>query len=592
MVARAVSRVKSTYPLKNHAQSLLVLHSVLFHNKKVKVIYFTIMAACVGLSFCFLHAGANHTVSDDAFRSDSDDNPVHSRNARSSSSQLQERSNSFDEFVNSEVAVARAMVDDRYIENLNDAQKKRVERLKAYQKCSDNPIAIGVPETLQTEHSPSSNSSSVSQVDSAVESIPGPKPNASEEVAQSAGKAKSLIPVWNNKMPLSDLHKSGIKTEKVRKAEVQKKPQTTINFKLGHAKQDVIAQVPNRSIAKQKVTKPTSNQKEQWRMKEQHIVQNQQQAKGSRQIEQPGALEELNQANDDTKLPHATKDSAKIGDKSEMARVNDTNMQEGAVQVDSISSEDTVQTDTTPSSSSTEGGAHTSLQTKDTQMRVYTRAQGEENKQSRQARSNMQQTRQKVLKFASNVMCQNSNSTVHDPTISEAKPHGIVKQPPHPPTAAIGQGQQDEEIPLLKKSSATTRLTLESEKEREDSAPLLKRRHKITEEIHSDSTSFLNQGQSLHGSKLTKCRPTEARRQRVINAATAYTDDSDSDDSSPEHLPYAGIQPQAMRASHPGSKSTSQGGGYGAVYAKRRETNRKRIIRVNLFFIIIFLFNN
>ena len=486
--------------------------------------------------------------------SDSNDNPVQNRNAWSSSSQLEERSNSFDEFVNSEVAVARAMVDDRYIENLNDAQKKRVERLKTYQKFSDNQMAAS--ETLQNDSSDvsigaslRSNSSSMSQV--TAEEIPGHNSNgASEEATQSAGKIKSSIPVRITKNPLSNSHKRGIKPEAVKKADVQHKPQMTT--KLEPIMQDVNAQVPNRS-SKQKLSKPTSNQKKQWTMKEQHAAQKQQQTKEHRQLEQPDPID---QANDDTctESVKAIEDLVKIGGKGEMEGVNDTKA-EG-----DITSE---HTDIISSSSSSEGGAQASKGTR-----------------------KGQQAGQKVLKFASNVMWQNSNSTVHNLSTeqSETKLHGIVKQPPHLITAEMDQSQQEEELPPLKKSSATTRLTLECETEDEiqsDSAPLLKQRYKNTEDIHSESVSFLNLGpQSSHRSKLNK-HSTEAQRQRIINVTLANTDDSDSDDSSPEHIAYAGGQPQATRVSHGGTKFASQGGGYGAAYAKRRETNRKRIIRVS-----------
>ena len=482
--------------------------------------------------------------------SDSDDTPVQNRNAWSSSSQLEERSNSFDEFVNSEVAVARAMVDDRYIENLNDAQKKRVERLKAYQKFSDNHMAVS--ETLQNESSDVSigaslppNSSNISQV--TAEEIPGHNSNgASEEATQSTGKAKSSIPVRTTKKPLSNLHKRGIKPEAVKKADVQNKPKVTT--KLEPIMQDVNAQVQNRS-SNQKLSKPTSNR---WTIKEQHVAHEQQQTKEHRQLEQPDPID---QANDDTctESGKAIEDLVKIGGKGEIAGVNDTKA-EGDITSEHID---------ISSSSSSEGGPQASKGTR-----------------------KGQQAGQKVLKFASNVMWQNSNSTVHDPSTeqSETKLHGIVKQPPHLITAEMDPSQQEEELPLLKKSSATTRLTLECETEDEiqsDSAPLLKRRHKNTEEIHSESVSFLNLGpRSSHRSKLNK-HSTEARRQRIINAALANTDNSDSDDSSPDYLAYVGGQPRATRVSYGGTTFSSQGGGYGAAYAKRRETNRKRIIRVS-----------
>ena len=183
-------------------------------------------------------------------------------------------------------------------------------------------------------------------------------------------------------------------------------------------------------------------------------------------------------------------------------------------------------------------------------------------------------------------MWQNSNSTVHNPSTepSDTKLHGIVKQPPHLKKAEMDPSEEEEEFRPLKKSSAATRLTLESETEDEiqhDSAPFLKRRHK-NNEISSDSDSFLNLGRQRSSHCSLNKRSTNARRQRIINEALANTDDSDSDDNSPEHLAYAGgVRSQATRVSHGGTKFASQGGGYGAAYAKRRDTNRKRIIKVS-----------
>ena len=527
-------------------------------------------------------------VSDVDDKESSNDNPVQNRNAWSSSSQLQERTSSFDEFINSEVAVARAMVDDRYMENLNDAQKKRVERLKAYQKTSDNQMAAS--EILQNESynvftgsSPPSNSNNVSQF--AVEDdVSGQKHgNLIEEVA--AGKTKRSIPVRNNKKPLPNSHKKGMKTEVAKKAEAQNKPQMTKQIE--PPMQDVSAQVPTRK-SKPKLSKPTSNQKKQWTMKEQH-VQKQLETKEHRQLEQPDSID---QANGDagTEPVKATKDLVKIGDKSELASVNDTkfNMQE--LEGD-ITTEHTLKDDNNilPSSSS-EDGTQAIQQTK---AGVHMPGLKDERKQTRKTRSKGQRAGQKVLKFATNIMWQNSNSTVHDPSTKhpKTKPRGIVKQPVHPITAEMDQSQLDEELPPLKKSSATTRLMLEYEDvTQSDSGHLLKQRYRTTtEEISSDSSSFPNLGQSPHSSKPNK-RPIEARRQRIIDAALANTDDSDSDDGSPEHL-HAGIQSRAARVLHIGAKFASQGGGYGAAYAKRRETNQKRIIRVSQFSISLSLHN-
>ena len=522
----------------------------------------------------YLYTGISPVVSNDRESvSDSDDSPVKNRNAWTSSSQLEERSSSFDEFVNSEVAVARAMVDERYMDNLNDAQKKRVERLKAYQKISSNQIAASEP--MQNESSNESigdslpsNSSNASQV--TAEEIPGHKPNdISENTVQSVGKTKSSIPVRAIKQPLSNLHKRGIiKPDAMKKVENK----TT---KVEPIMQDVIAQEPN-SRSKQKLSKPTSNQKKQWTMKEQYIVQKQQQTKEHRHLEQPDPIDQ-DQANDDacTEPVKGTEDLVKISGEGEVACANDTNMQKEEGDITSDSEHIHVS-----SSNSSEKGAAQAMAGKGTQRGVRVHTQEEH---TIKLRSKGQQAgQQKVLKFASNVMWQNSNSTVHDPSTepSDTKLHGIVKQPPH----LIKAKMDPSEFHPLKKSSATTRLTLESETEDEiqhDSAPFLKRRHK-NNEISSDSDSFLNLGRQRSSHRSLNKRSTNARRQRIINEALGNTDDSDSDDNSPEHLAYAGgVRSQATRVSHGGTKFASQGGGYGAAYAKRRDTNRKRIIKVS-----------
>lgn len=495
---------------------------------------------------------------------DSDDNPVQNRIAWSSASQLEERSNSFDEFVNSEVAVARAMVDDRYMENLNDAQKKRVERLKAYRKISGNQNAASETIGALLPLSSSNTSQDIAK------EIPENKPDdVSKEVSQSVGKTKSLIPVRSTNKPLPNLHKREI--EPAKKADAQSRPQMTT--KVESVMQDVTTEVPKRR-SKRNLSKPTSNQKKQWTMKEQHVAQKQPQTKEHRQVEQPDPID---QANDDTPTQSvkAIEDLVKIGGKSEMPGANDTNMQKE----EGITTSE--QTDVT-SSSSSGGGTQVS---QGTQTGSHTQKEP-----AIKLKSKGQEAGQKVLKFASNVMWQNSNSTVHDPSTehSETRLRGIVKQPPHRITAEMDQDNQEEELPLLKKSSATTRLTLECDTEDEiqsDSASLLKRRHKNNEGIYSDSDSFLNlsRPRSSHRtrSKLNK-HSTDARRQRIINAALADTDDTDSDDSSPEHLAhYADGQLRATRVSHGSTKFASQGGGYGAVYTKRRDTNRRRIIRVS-----------
>ena len=408
-----------------------------------------------------------------------------------------------------------------------------------------------------------SNSSNASQV--AAEEIPGHKPNdISENAVQSVGKTKSSIPVRAIKQPLSNLHKRGIKPDAMKKVENK-------TIKVEPIMQDVIAQVPNRR-SKQKLSKPTSNQKKQWTMKEQYIVKKQLQTKEHRHLEQPDPID---QANGDacTEPVKGTEVLVKISGEGEVACANDTNMQkkEGDITSEHIH---------VSSSNSSERGAAQAMAGKDTQIEAKVHTQEEYAIKSRS------KGQQKILKFASNVMWQNSNSTVHDPSTepSDTKLHGIVKQPPHLIKVEMDPSGEEEEFPPLKKSSAATRLTLESETEDEvqhDSAPFLKQRHK-NNEICSDSDSVLNLGRRRSSHRSLNKRSTNARRQRIINEALANTDDSDSDDNSPEHLAHAGgVQSQATRISHGGTKFASQGGGYCAAYAKRRDTNRKRIIKVS-----------
>lgn len=116
--------------------------------------------------------------------------------------QPEPRSNSFDEFVKSEIAVAKAMLDESYIEKLNDAQRKRVERLMAYKNFSDQ--SRGQSENFKEELPKSSTNDSLSSmpnsasVAQAVEL--GSRSNTTVE--PSVGRTKSLIPIpakTNNK---------------------------------------------------------------------------------------------------------------------------------------------------------------------------------------------------------------------------------------------------------------------------------------------------------------------------------------------------------------------------------------------------------
>ena len=524
----------------------------------------------------------SHTVSESA--SESDDNSEQNHDVWSPSSsqqQQQERSNSFDEFVNNEVAVARAMVDDSYMENLNDAQRKRVERLKAYQKSSETVMGVQIPKDSQTKtisnhsgNSIPSNSSNTSTV--AVESVLGHKfGNISKD-----GKAKSSIPVKDKKNPLSNLHKKVVKTESVKQLEVQTKPQVQMTVQYEPMAEDVSARVLNGGNKQSTLSKPASNQKEQWRKKEQHAIHKQEQTKERGQIEERDAKK--GQAEDKKSASslqeNATEQSVKIGDKSAMKSVNDNNMHEIGGEV---TSECTLNANAA-SQSSSEGRTKASKQTKQTQTSEHVQGKKEESV-LKQTKLKLKQTGQKVLKFSSNVMHLNSSSTVHSPPTeqlqSKTVQHSIVEQTTHSVTAAeIDQSRLEEELPQSGDTNDDTP---------SDSAPLFKRRYKITQEVDPDSLSSLNdRGQTSHDSKSNK-RPTQAHGQRMINAAAIYTDDSESDESSPEHSAhcYAGIRSRPINILHVRTKFTSRGGGgYGAAYAKRRETNRNRIIRVKQYF--------
>ena len=463
--------------------------------------------------------------------------PTYNNNTWSSSSQQQERSNSFDEFVNSEVAVAMAMVDDSYLEKLSDAQRKRVERLKAYQKCSED--STEQPEALQDRRPNESNTHSP-------QLLFNPNPSVAQTVVrhkarelQSAGKVKSLIPVRTNTKPgqVHGLLRRGLKSETV-KAEGALDSLQTPRLVREHVRveQDVGVQLHNGS--KQRLSKPPHHQKEQWKTKEHHGVQKQQ-TKNCRQIEQAVlALEGSHGADDETRLP-LTKNSLKNGE-IPMERANGLLVHKT---MGNSSSEHVLRTDTIPLSS---GRAEARLEARDV-TNEWTHAQREESKQEGKTRSKV---KKKILKFASTVSSPNTTSNLHDPIqqLSTTKPHGIVNHS----IEQSSQGQHSTKLAPLKKSSATTMLTLEwGDKD----------------EIQSQSTSLLHQRQQPWHQK---------PHSRLINAA-ARTDNSNSCNSSPERSVYAGAQSSPQHS----TKSMSQRGGYSVAYAKRRETNRKRIIRVS-----------
>lgn len=509
----------------------------------------------------------NHTVQDGMESPTFAPSSKSDHNGSSSTACQQERSNSFDEFVNSEVAVAKAMMDNSYMDKLSDAQRMRVERLMAYRRVSGKICEVTPSQTnLQEDASKASlnhpsrlipESSSATQAESKESSI-GPKDN----VEQTTGKGKSSIPIRTNKKQQHDLHKRGLKSENMRETKgTENNSQISYHIREhGQAEKDVSVQLHNRT--KQRLSKPTPCQKEEQRVKEQ-VVQIQTESEEPVQIKQP-VMEALK---DTTRLHPNTNDLVKISSTCQVETVNEVKL-DNKTNIDGSSRELTTSSGTASSHSTSDTRkTQANVESKDAQV-AY--AQGEENKMSSKSQQNS--SRQKVLKFASMVMYTNSASTVESDLHQQHKQPAddALKQPPQ-----LKQLQQDTAEPVpLKRSSATTKLVLHREVRDE------------IETLMCDSASILHQNKTALGTKSEK-QSKMMQKRRMISAAVQTKEESGiltSFSSSPEHSApgYTGIHSQALgQGMPPSTGNTTNGGGYSVAYAKRKASNNSRIIKVS-----------
>lgn len=494
----------------------------------------------------------------------------HSDHSGSSSTACQqERSNSFDAFVNSEVAVAKAMMDNSYMDKLNDAQRKRVERLMAYRRVSDEIVEVTQSQaTLQEDASkallynpPRSilESSNVIQVE---QNKPSVEPKAN--VKQTVGEGKSSIPIRTNKKQQHDLHIRGLKSENVRETKgTESNPQTSHHTKEhGQTEKDVEdVSVQLHNVCKQRRSKPTACQREQAKVKEK-VVQLQTESKEPVQIKQP-AMDALK---DETMLHLNTNDSIKMSGMCQVETVN-------GVKLNDSFRELTTSSDTASSCSSSEPReVQANMEPKDdVQTNIHAHIQGEENMKTS---LKLQQTGQKVLKFASMVMYASSTSPVEPNSHQLHKPpaDAAIKQP-----LKLKQLQQDTAEPVpLKRSSATTKLILHREVRDE------------IETLMSDLAFVLSQDKKSHATESERWS-TMMQKQRMISVAVQAEDDAGnltSFSSSPEHSVtprHTSKHSQTLaQGMSPSTRHTTQGGGYSVAYAKRKGSNNNRIIKVSL----------
>ena len=355
--------------------------------------------------------------------------------------QLEERSSSLDEFINSEIAVAKAMLDETYMDELNDVQRKRVERLLAYKRFSDQS-----KDTVKEESQNSSKTDSIQPMPTRNSDSQTNDFNADyrTNVNPCLNETKSLIPVRvkSIKKPIQVLQKQDTKRENVSLGTVESMSSLQAPHLVKeqvHVKQAVSVDVSNKS--KQRVSKPLAfNQQEQLIMKDERAVEKQRHSKDSEQIEHPASVS-LKDTGGIPQLPPTTKDLVKEVNQCQMEGDNEFRLNKHVLKTEQTASHEcTQQTEALAEDNCSDSSeARVKLETKDPQMTdQLAHVQGEENtKQTFKTGPKVRKRSpsQKVLKFASEVMCV-STSDVQNPI----KPHHMSKQP-----MVMKQSDEDED---------------------------------------------------------------------------------------------------------------------------------------------------
>ena len=550
-----------------------------------------------------------------------------SRSGRSTATVPQQQRNRFNEFVNSEVAIAMAMMDDSYESKLNDAQRKRVERLKAYRNNPEQPQPIKSPEVVpQRAPARAPNIISTKKRTQVVPNDSSKSPQAMSPqlppVAAENSVRETSFPEKANstlKRPLHVLQKGHAAKQDndmiSRRTAEDKGTAHTHRLVKEHGStwQNGTNQLNNGN--NKKLSKPTSYFKGQRAMKGQRDVRKQRQTKDEGQIEQ----QRLKDASHVMQLTPPIKDLVKIDNETTIESVNGHKLNK-LTEVEVVTHAHIQPTDSTEHSrnvsreeeaniklpettrsvntykdheeySEREGKAlHESQQkfvtektSSDTSMNEPTSAAPQLCSQSsctplREARTesetqatdagvhradkeSIQETslwkvQQNEVRFTSKDMSTNTIPRVASEDIQEQHPSELKQR-----------RQEDTELEPLKRSSATTELTVAQE---------------VREEMQSlRDASLPKRSQASQGIK-THSVMTQTRQLVSAFVQTEGESDSDSCYSSPKHPTrrHPCAQPphsQAISQLHNGH--TTQGG-YALAYAKKRESNKKRAIKV------------
>lgn len=466
-----------------------------------------------------------------------------------------ERSKSFDKFVNDEVAVAKAMLDDSYMDKLNDAQRKRVERLKAYRK--DPPESKPSQATLQGDTSHVSTNQPPRMMH---ESSSLTREEAGElarernaNVEKTVRKGKRSIPVRTSEKQQQDLDTRGLKSEKVRGEEESRSNQGRSRVATEHGSvEKCVNNAQLRNGSKQKLSKPTTHQKVQAKMKGQQFVPKLPETKDPRRIEQ-ATLKDMT-------IPHPNAKGAVkiIGSECKTEKDNGVKHE---MTMDDLSRGHIPSTDTMLSSSCSDSQESQAIgEPKDVQE-----ANEQAGTREEETKKPSQQGGQKVLKFASKVMCRSAATSTdshqpHKPSIDDGleQPFGVKREQ---------EKDTESDLAPLKRSSATTRLILHRE---------------IRDEIETlmrDSASFLSQV------KNSKHSSPKRQKRRLRSASVDDSDNLNTFNASPEHSTsaYTAAHKTPTQGMSLLTRHITQGGGYTVAYVKRKASNKKRIIRVGGF---------
>lgn len=536
----------------------------------------------------------------------------------------QQQHNRFNEFVNSEVAIAMAMMDDSYESKLNDAQRKRVERLKAYRNNPEQPQPIKSPEVVpQRVPARAPNITSTKQ---RTQAVPNDSSKSSQAispqlppVAAENSVKETLVPVKANstlKRPLHVLQKGHTAKQdndmiSRRTAEDKGTAQTHRLVKEhGSTWQNGTNQLNNGN--NQKLSKPTSHFKGQRAMKGQRDVRKQRQTKDEGQIEQ----QRLKDASHVMQLTPPTKDLVKVDNETTIESVNGHKLNK-LTEVEVVAHAHIQPTDSTEHSRNVSREAEANIKFPETTRSVITYKDHEEYSEREGKALHDSQQKFATEKTSSDTsmneptsaaprLCSQSSCTpLREARETQATDAGVHRADEESiQETSLWKVQQNEVRFTSKDMSTNTIPRVASEDIQERHSSELKQRRKADTELEplkrSSATTELTVAQEVReemqslrdtsppkqsqASQGRKTHSVMTQTRQLVSAVVQTEGESDSDScyGSPKH-PTRGhpcAQPphsQAISQLHNGH--TIQGG-YALAYAKKRESNKKRAIRV------------